>query len=161
MPKKKDPVYSGDMLTLRQQLLALAAHWRSQGEYWSGTPADARSQHCADDLLKVIGCTDEHRVALDQKAHDILKPFGIYNCEPSDRNEQWVSYFKFHKKELKWIVKDAEDELDKKGGYKKEPTNRPRDIIIGEKIMWGYEYGYTAGRVASAKGAKKTYKRSK
>lgn len=39
----------------RDVLLALAAKWRSEGEYWRGTPDDAARQDCADDLLKVLG----------------------------------------------------------------------------------------------------------
>lgn len=44
-----------DAVPARDVLLALAAKWRSEGEYWRGTPDDAARQECADDLLKVLG----------------------------------------------------------------------------------------------------------
>ena len=167
MTKKNDPVYSGDILTLRQQLIALAAHWRSEGEYWTGTPEDMRSQHCADELLKVVGATDDARVGLDQKAHSILKPFGITNHEPPDRGRQYSDDFKFNETKGWKFVRDIFKEMGTWGKARSEKQRkllgvvRPLDILIHEKLWWSYSEGWLRGFQRGAQAGKKRYKRGK
>lgn len=153
----------------RDILLALAAHWRSEGEYWDGTPEDKRSQHCADELLKIIGATDSNRVTMDQRG-DLLKPFGITNHEPPDRRQQYCDDFDFMETKgsrfVRLIFKELGDWGRRRPVSKKEAEKRgypdiprPLDVLIHEKLWWAYTEGWNRGHQRGAQDGRKKYKR--
>lgn len=119
-------------------LVALIDKWRMEGECWTGTPEDARSQHCADDLEKVLGELGES--VRENLSHDtieaLLKENGVSEG-PIDTKIKFGFMGPFMRVKRKKFISDAIKEL--KSG------KRPADIVIGEKMLWGYEYGYEDG----------------
>lgn len=66
----------------KQIALALASQFRSDGEYWSGTPDHAAFQSCADRLLKAFGLTDDDRVQYDAQRHPQYPRFRVEHGMP-------------------------------------------------------------------------------
>ena len=121
---------------VQEILMTLAAHWRAEGEYWCGDPADARSQHCADELYMVLGLDPRSSYHADES---LLDKYGIALHYPPDRVDPFVANQNFQTEVAQEMAEDFVEEIS-------NPRNkRPLDIAIREKIGWGFEYGYTAG----------------
>ena len=128
-------------------LLALAAHWRSQGEYWSGTPADSRSQGCADDLLTVLGLPMDGHLLADKDAGLLLKNHGVSpNVAPKDISTALGPLLNWHEK----LSKELANELA-------SPPHRKVEVILSEKLTHAFEIGFEEGRKAGAKAQEVRY----
>jgi hypothetical protein len=142
-------------------LLALAAHWRAQGEYWSGTPEDSRSQSCADDLLHILGLGKDAHMAAGSEYGELLKAHGIHaNTEPKDRGDAESAHVDFMGKESRRIAEEAASLIreDLRAGTDRA-TDGHQERIIHEKLSWAFEHGYRDGFQDGAKARKMRYKR--
>jgi len=137
-------------------LLALAAHWRSQGEYWSGTPEDSRSQSCADDLLKVLGLSKNAHTLAGTEYGCLLKAHGVQaHTEPKDRGNADSAHLEFLDGPAEALAKETVAFIDVKAA-----TDKPyRVSIIHEKLGWAFERGYRDGFQDGAQARKMRYKR--
>lgn len=135
-------------------ILALAANWRAEGEYWEGTPADARSQHCADQLLQAFGLPLDAHTLAGEDYGVLLKAHGVAShTEPPDRGTPDAKSIDFSDDIAPKFIKELKDELEAK------ITDRDLDSIVYEKLSWAYEHGFEEGRAFGAKSAKTRYKR--
>lgn len=135
-------------------IIALAANWRAEGEYWEGTPADARSQHCANQLLKAFGLPENAHTQAGEDYGVLLKAHGVTShMEPPDRGLPDSKSLDFMDEVAPGFVKEMKDELESK------KTGRDFDSIVHEKLSWAYEKGFNDGSAFGAKSAKTRYKR--
>lgn len=135
-------------------ILALAANWRSEGEYWCGTPEDARSQRCADQLLQAFGLPPDAHVQGGQDYGVLLKAHGVAShTEPTDRGNPDGEEISFMEVRAPQFIKELKDELEAK------KTDRDLDSILHEKLGWAFELGYKRGSVDGVKAANTRYKR--
>jgi len=135
-------------------ILALAANWRSEGEYWSGSPEDARSQHCADQLLKAFGLPVDAHTKAGQDYTVLLQAHGIpAGTAPPDRGTSLAKQFDFDKERAPTFIREMHEELESK------KTKRTLDTILHEKLGWAFELGYREGFGDGANARKTRYKR--
>lgn len=100
-------------------LLALAAKWRSEGEYWTGSRGDAARQQCADDLLRVLG-EDPHSFAMSSEDQErLLKDFGLPR-HPSDADLEFL---------------ELQKNLQIEGDAMLERMNTPEARAAAERLM--------------------------
>jgi hypothetical protein len=143
-------------------LLALAAHWRSQGEYWCGTPEDSRSQSCADDLLQVLGLDKDAHTAAGSEYGELLKAHGVRaHVEPKDRGDSSGAHLGFLEGEARRLAEEAAVLIreDLRAGTERATKDGYQESIIHEKLGWAFEHGYCAGFDDGAKARKMRYKR--
>jgi len=135
-------------------ILALAASWRSDGEYWSGTPADSRSQRCADQLLKAFGYDKDAHTAGDPDYVTLLRAHGVSNAgfETDDRGTPLGKALVFDETMGLEFAKLVLEE-------QAAGTKRPLEILILEKLMWAFERGYAEGFEDGANARETRYKR--
>lgn len=121
-------------------ILALAASWRSDGEYWSGTPADSRSQRCADQLLKAFGYDKDAHTAADPDYVTLLRAHGVSNAgfETEDRGTPLGKALVFDETKALEFANLVIEEF-------KPEAKRSLQLMIIEKLMWAFERGYAEG----------------
>jgi len=136
-------------------ILALAANWRSEGEYWVGTREDARSQRCADQLLQAFGLPLDAHTRAGEDYPVLLKAHGIpLPTEPLDRGAPDSKNLDFTDEQVPTIIKGMKEELESK------KTGRSWDLVVEEKLGWAHEIGYREGFDDGANARKTRYKRS-
>jgi hypothetical protein len=134
-------------------ILALAANWRSEGEYWSGTPADARSQRCADQLLKAFGFDKGAHLSADNDYQTLLAAHGVETgVEPADKGVPLSKALDFDETTSEEFVQWVLDE-------QATGSKRSLGMMIGEKLLWAFERGYRAGFEDGANARETRYKR--
>lgn len=120
-------------------ILALAANWRSEGEYWSGNPADARSQRCADQLLKAFGFDKDAHVGADTDYQKLLTAHGVdTGMEPADKGIPLSKALDFDET---MGMKFAQMVINEQANGSK----RSLELMITEKLLWAFERGYREG----------------
>lgn len=135
-------------------VLALAANWRSEGEYWSGTAEDARSQHCADQLLLAFGLPIDAHTKADSDYQTLLRAHGIpAGTVPPDQSRKLGKHLNFLDDRASAFIKEVQEELNSKA------TKRSLEAIIHEKLGWAFEAGYREGFEDGANARKTRYKR--
>jgi len=135
-------------------LIALAAHWRSQGEYWCGTPADSRSQGCADDLLKVLGLSKDAHIQAGTDYREMLKAHGVAaGVEPQDRGKSDGAHLEFLDGEADRLSKEGFEEFC-------STTDKEEQLAaLHQRLGWAFEHGYAEGFGDGANARKMRYKR--
>jgi hypothetical protein len=140
---------------IRQDLvLALAANWRAEGEYWSGTPADSRSQRCADQLLKAFGFDKNAYLNADTDYRELLAAHGVSTAGvgPGDRGTPQGKASVFDETKGMELAKMVVEEQT-------AGTKRSLEMMILEKLMWAFEHGYREGFEDGANAREARYKR--
>lgn len=139
-------------------ILALAANWRSEGEYWSGTREDARSQHCADQLLQAFGLPLDAHTKAGEDYGVLLKAHGVAShTEPPDRGIPDSKHLDFLDERAPLLIKEALEELETKQTQRSK-GERPLEVILHEKLGWAFEEGYREGFEDGANARKTRYK---
>lgn len=123
---------------LIKTVVALAEKWRAEGEFWTGTPEDSRSQSCADDLLKAFGLTDKDRLKMPREEYfALMGP----TFEVEDRGEEWAAECAFREGLMRqWTTDLMEAKFEGK-----EHDDRPLDVRIDEKLHWAFAEGFDKG----------------